>query len=62
MDLSGLVQQNVAFDGMMQQQAAAYAQQWYNDVQAYRAATGYTGPIYSGFNASTLSAASMPIC
>ena len=59
MDMSGLVNQNVAFDQMMQQQAADFATQWYNDAQAYRARTGYTGPINSGFNASTLNAANL---
>lgn len=57
MNMSGMVNQNIAFDQMMNQQAINYANQWYDDVQAYRARTGYTGPINSGFNASTLSAA-----
>lgn len=58
MDLSGLMMQNLMFDQMMAQQAAAYAQQWYDNVQAYRQATGdYSTPIYSGFNAQTLSQA-----
>jgi hypothetical protein len=58
MDMSDLMMQNFAFDQMMEQQAAAVAQAWYDNVQAYRQATGdYTTPFYSGFNAQTLSQA-----
>jgi hypothetical protein len=55
--IGDMMAQNIAFDQQMEQQAADFANQWYWDVQRYRAQTGYTGPIQSGFNASTLSAA-----
>ena len=58
MDMSGMITQNLMFDQMMEQQAAQIARQWYEDVQAYRRATGdYTTPALSGFNAYTLSQA-----
>jgi hypothetical protein len=57
MDMSGLVAANMAFDQRMQQQAADFSYQWFLEAQRYRAQTGYTGPILSGFDASTLSAA-----
>ena len=58
MDMSGMITQNLMFDQMMEQQAAQIARQWYEDVQAYRRATGdYTTPALSGFNAHTLSQA-----
>ena len=43
LDMSGLVNQNLAFDQQMDQFAVQIAQQWYNDRQAWRAATGYYG-------------------
>ena len=45
MDMSGLIQRQVGLQAWGDQMAYRVAQKYYEDVQAFRRATGYTGPL-----------------
>ncbi len=54
LDLSGLMQQNLAFDSAMNQQAANFATQWFWERQRWRQENNYWGYLPGPFTAQDL--------